>query len=101
MSGVYTLMQWNKSKAMKGAHIICGIIPDMLANTFDVPKDEVESWTPYAGGAPCNVSTALAKLGVKSSFASAVGKDDMGNTLMDILKGKQFFSALHFSTPVY
>lgn len=60
----------------------------MLANTFDVPREEVESWTPYAGGAPCNVSTALAKLGVKSSFASAVGKDDMGNNLMNILKGK-------------
>lgn len=61
---------------------------DMLANQVDLPRDAVETWTPYAGGAPCNVSAALGNMGVPVVIATAVGKDEMGNNLLDILEGK-------------
>lgn len=60
---------------------------DFLANDKGVPRDKVNSWTPYPGGAPCNVATALSKLGVKTAFVSALGDDDRGDEIMQLLEG--------------
>jgi sugar/nucleoside kinase (ribokinase family) len=45
----------------------------------------VTSWTPYAGGAPLNVVTACAKLGLSSGFISALGDDALGQDLLDLM----------------
>lgn len=64
---------------------------DFLANDKGVPRDKVKSWTPYPGGAPCNVATALSKLGVKTAFVSALGDDERGDEIMTLLKGIMVF----------
>lgn len=61
---------------------------DFLANEKGVPRDKVKSWTPYPGGAPCNVATALSKLGIKTAFISAIGDDDRGDEIMKLLAGE-------------
>eukprot|EP00884_Botryococcus_braunii_P003415 jgi/Botrbrau1/13074/Bobra.0187s0036.1 len=61
---------------------------DCLADQKGVPKEEVKSWTPYPGGAPANVACALATLGDKVAFVSALGEDELGNGLLDLMKSK-------------
>ena len=59
---------------------------DMLANDYDVPREQVKSWTPKAGGAACNVAAGLAKFGVPISIISAVGRDNLGDDLIATLQ---------------
>jgi pfkB family carbohydrate kinase len=42
---------------------------------------------PYPGGAPANVAAALAKLGDKVTFVTALGEDDLGKEMFDLLAG--------------
>ena len=53
-----------------------------------MPKEQVKTWIPYPGGAPANVAAALGRLGVKVSFVSAVGQDDLGEQMLDLLQSK-------------
>ncbi|AOT10681.1 carbohydrate kinase family protein [Pseudoalteromonas luteoviolacea] len=48
-----------------------------------------ESFTKYAGGAPANVSVAVAKQGVKSTFCGMLGDDMFGRFLKEELSGHQ------------
>ena len=64
----------------------------MLANDFDVPRKQVKSWTPKAGGAACNVAAGLAKFGVPISIISAVGRDKLGDDLIATLQSTQILS---------
>ena len=59
---------------------------DCLAEERGVPKEQVKTWIPYPGGAPANVAAALGRLGVKVSFVSAVGQDDLGEQMLDLLQ---------------
>jgi fructokinase len=61
------------------------ILFDCLADQPGRSLEQVESWTPYPGGAPANVACALAKLGTKAGFVGAVGSDDLGNSLVELL----------------
>eukprot|EP00873_Tetraselmis_striata_P003111 jgi/Tetstr1/423375/TSEL_014062.t1 len=49
-------------------------------------RADVESWTPFPGGAPANVATALSQLGVKCTFFTALGKDEFGDQLVALLE---------------
>ncbi|KAF6261328.1 Ribokinase-like protein [Scenedesmus sp. NREL 46B-D3] len=71
-----------------GAKVVCvgEALFDFLANEKGLKREEVKSWTPYPGGAPANVATALQKLGVPTAFVSALGNDDRGEELMQLLK---------------
>eukprot|EP00798_Chlamydomonas_sp_ICE-L_P001156 gene1156-3960_t len=62
----------------------------MIANDSEKGKslEEVESWTPFAGGAPCNVATALGMLGVDVSFVGALGNDARGDELVKIMTAR-------------
>ena len=60
---------------------------DCLADELGKPKEEVKSWTPYPGGAPANVATGLARLGVHSLFLGALGRDELGDRFMALLAG--------------
>eukprot|EP00210_Caulerpa_lentillifera_P002134 g2048.t1 len=64
------------------------VLVDLLANDYDVPRDQVSSWTPKAGGATCNVAAGLAKFGAKVSLISAFGVDELGDQLFELLSGK-------------
>lgn len=62
------------------------ILFDFLSDQPGVPYEEVTSWTPYPGGAPANVATALVKLGTPSAFIGCVGQDDDGDALVKVLQ---------------
>lgn len=72
---------------MSHPRILClgEILFDLLSDQPGVPYEEVTAWTPYPGGAPANVATALAKLGTLSGFIGCVGQDDAGNQLVHLL----------------
>lgn len=72
------------------ARVIClgEALYDYLADQKGLPRDQVKSWTPYPGGAPANVATALARLGVPTAFVSALGRDEMGEGMMELLRGR-------------
>ncbi|OCQ92601.1 fructokinase [Oscillatoriales cyanobacterium USR001] len=61
------------------------ILFDYLADQPGRSLEQVESWTPYPGGAPANVACALVKLGTPAGFIGAVGTDDLGNSLVELL----------------
>jgi fructokinase len=62
------------------------ILFDCLANQSGRELEEVESWTPYPGGAPANVACALVKLGTPAGFIGCVGQDKVGNELVALLE---------------
>ena len=62
------------------------ILFDLLADQLGRSLEQVESWTPYPGGAPANVACALVKLGTPTGFIGCVGEDEPGNTLVQLLQ---------------
>ncbi|MBD2180454.1 carbohydrate kinase [Planktothrix sp. FACHB-1355] len=73
---------------MSQIRVLClgEILFDCLADRAGRALDEVESWTPYPGGAPANVACGLVKLGTKSGFIGCVGEDEPGNALVQLLQ---------------
>lgn len=59
---------------------------DLIADQKGLPRDKVQSWTPYPGGAPANVATCLGKFGVPVAIISALGKDERGDQLVSLLQ---------------
>ena len=47
---------------------------DCLADQVGAPREKVESWTPYPGGAPLNVATACTQLGVPAALVTCIGE---------------------------
>lgn len=72
---------------MSNPRVLClgEILFDFLADQPGVPLEQVKSWTPYPGGAPANVACGLAKLGTPSGFIGCVGKDELGESLVQLL----------------
>ena len=62
------------------------ILFDCLADKPGVSLEKVESWTAYPGGAPANVACALVKLGTAAGFIGAVGGDELGDSLVEVLE---------------
>ncbi|HEY9615206.1 MAG TPA: carbohydrate kinase [Microcoleaceae cyanobacterium] len=73
---------------MSHPRILClgEILYDFLADQPGLLLDQVKSWTPYPGGAPANVATALVKLGTSSGFIGCVGQDHLGKSLVQLLR---------------
>ncbi|KOP26071.1 fructokinase [Hapalosiphon sp. MRB220] len=73
---------------MSNPRVLClgEILFDCLADQLGRSLAEVESWTPYPGGAPANVACALIKLGIPTGFIGCVGEDQPGNELVDLLQ---------------
>ncbi|KAF5831723.1 Ribokinase-like protein [Dunaliella salina] len=59
---------------------------DLIADQKGLPRNKVKSWTPFAGGAICNVATAIGRLGMDVVFVTAMGKDERGDQLLELLK---------------
>lgn len=76
---------------MNQPRVLCfgEILFDRLADQLGKPREQVESWTPYPGGAPANVACALVKLGIPSGFIGCVGKDEAGEELFQLLQAQQ------------
>ncbi|MEB3150121.1 MAG: carbohydrate kinase [Sphaerospermopsis sp.] len=73
---------------MSNPHVLClgEVLFDCLADQMGLKLEEVNSWTPYPGGAPANVACALVKLGTPAGFIGAVGEDQPGNALVKLLQ---------------
>ena len=73
---------------MTNSRVLClgEILFDCLADQIGRSLAEVESWTPYPGGAPANVACALVKLGTSAGFVGCIGKDEPGNQLVQLLE---------------
>lgn len=73
---------------MSHPHVLClgEILYDFLADQLGLPLAMVKSWTPYPGGAPANVATALAKLGTSTGFIGCIGQDHLGEALVQTLQ---------------
>jgi fructokinase len=73
---------------MSNPRVLClgEILFDCLADQLGLKLEEVQSWTPYPGGAPANVACALVKLGTPAGFIGAVGEDEPGNALVKLLQ---------------
>ena len=73
---------------MSNPRVLClgEILFDCLANQLGRRLEDVESWTPYPGGAPANVACALVKLGTTAGFIGALGIDEPGNSLIQVLQ---------------
>lgn len=73
---------------MSNPHVLClgEILFDCLADQVGKSLEEVESWTPYPGGAPANVACALVKLGTSAGFVGCVGQDQAGDELVELLQ---------------
>ncbi|MBD2355081.1 carbohydrate kinase [Tolypothrix sp. FACHB-123] len=73
---------------MSNSRVLClgEILFDCLADQLGLKLEEVQSWTPYPGGAPANVACALVKLGTPAGFIGAVGEDEPGNKLVNLLQ---------------
>jgi fructokinase len=67
--------------------VIClgEILFDRISNQPGLPLESVTHWTDYPGGAPANVACALTKLGTPSAFIGAVGDDELGRSLIELL----------------
>ncbi|MGF1494561.1 MAG: carbohydrate kinase [Microcoleaceae cyanobacterium] len=61
------------------------VLFDAIADQPGSPES-VQSWTAYPGGAPANVTCALVKLGTTSGLISAVGQDQAGKQLVQLLQ---------------
>ncbi|MBK1988275.1 carbohydrate kinase [Sphaerospermopsis aphanizomenoides BCCUSP55] len=73
---------------MSNPRVLClgEILFDCLADQLGLTLEEVQSWTPYPGGAPTNVACALVKLGTPAGFIGCVGEDEPGNALVQLLQ---------------
>ncbi|MGL5081835.1 MAG: carbohydrate kinase family protein [Microcoleaceae cyanobacterium] len=61
------------------------VLLDYLADQPGQQPEAVQSWTPYPGGAPANVACGLVKLGTSAGFIGAVGQDQAGEQLVQLL----------------
>lgn len=84
------------------ARVLCigEILFDYLADQPGRSLEQVASWTAYPGGAPANVASGLVKLGIPSALISAVGMDEGGNQLLQVLQqvGVQTSGIQQYST---
>ena len=58
---------------------------DFIANDYNLVED-VSSFSPKVGGAPCNVCGAVSKVGVNSGIITMLGNDSFGNKIIKYLK---------------
>jgi fructokinase len=73
---------------MNNPRVLClgEVLFDCLADQLGRSLETVESWTPYPGGAPANVASALVKLGTTAGFIGCVGGDTAGDSLVQLLQ---------------
>ena len=70
---------------MKTVLCIGELLIDFFCTETDVTLAEVVHYEKQAGGAPANVSAAIAKLGGKAKFCGKVGNDAFGDFLEQVL----------------
>lgn len=62
---------------------------DLYAEQLNTPLQQVESFRKYLGGSPGNISVGCRRLGLRSALLSKVGRDAMGEFILDTLAKEQ------------
>jgi 5-dehydro-2-deoxygluconokinase len=70
------------------AAVIGRVGVDLYPNQIETPLSEVETFTRFVGGFAGNVSTGLARLGVRTALVSRVGADGHGDYVRAWLAGE-------------
>ena len=70
---------------MKKVYCIGELLIDFVAERQGSDLSKAMEFTKKAGGAPANVSCAIAKLGGNSAFVGCIGQDPFGSFLLDVL----------------
>ncbi len=87
---------------MTSPRVLClgEVLFDLLADQVGRSYEQVESWTAYPGGAPANVACGLSKLGTPSAFIGCVGRDEVGENLLAVLRaeGVELSGVQHHAT---
>jgi fructokinase len=73
---------------MKNSICFGEVLIDMLSNKLGGDQNQQETFTKFAGGAPANVSVAIAKLGGQAYFSGMLGQDMFGEFLYHALKSE-------------
>ena len=72
---------------MTDAFVLGRVGIDLYPNELETPLAEVETFTRFVGGFAGNVSTGLARLGVRTAIVSRVGADGNGDFVRSWLGG--------------
>jgi 5-dehydro-2-deoxygluconokinase len=75
-------------KDMTEVVVLGRLSADIYPTEIRVPLRKQQSYTRYVGGFAGNVSTGLARLGVKTAIVSKVGNDGHGEYVRDFLKSE-------------
>ena len=69
--------------SIKNCEVACvgRIVLDIYGNQLGNHIPDMHSYTTYIGGSSANIAVGLARLGVKTTFISKVGSDNVGNFL--------------------
>lgn len=58
---------------------------DLYSNDVGKPFTEIRSFAAYVGGSPTNIAVGAQRLGVKTALLTAVGKDPVGEFILNFL----------------
>lgn len=70
------------------------LLIDLMSTDFADTFDEVENFKRVPGGSPANLCMNMARLGNATKLVASVGKDDLGNYLINYLNTSGFDSQL-------
>lgn len=59
---------------------------DLYSNDLGSPFEEIQSFGAFVGGSPTNIAVGCNRLGLKAALLTAVGKDKVGDFILNFLK---------------
>lgn len=59
---------------------------DLYANEIGAPFVDIKSFSAFVGGSPLNIAVGCSRLGLKSALLTGVGKDQVGEFILNFLK---------------
>ena len=68
---------------------------DLYSQQVGSPFEEIEGFNAFVGGSPLNIAVGCSRLGLKACLLTGVGRDKVGDFLLNFLKKeKEFIYAL-------
>ena len=67
---------------------------DLYSQDIGVPFKEISGFNAFVGGSPLNISVGCSRLGLKSTLLTAVGKDKVGEFILNYSKDLPIFYGL-------
>ena len=58
---------------------------DLYSQDIGAPFKEISGFNAFVGGSPLNISVGCSRLGLKSTLLTAIGKDKVGEFILNFL----------------